>query len=273
MSPAHPGKTRGKLLQEAGPADMERYSDYDPFAWLYATHWGAEYHEQALAVLDQLILNQLPPRRIHSRPLLRRRPPDCALHAKGFDVVGIDGSECMLEFARTRCPEVPFIAADARTFETDRRFDLVLSTFDALNHVMTPDGFRSVCLRAYDAVQPGGYFAFDLNREEAYTDLWSQTSAQVEPDMVSVAIGTVPPRDRVADCYITLFRLIAERLGTFGLPTFAVLPSRRGCVEQSLRRKLRDRRSVRCLAGPGHVGQHRERTQLLPGSARHLKST
>lgn len=189
---------------------MERYADYDPFAWLYATHWGAEYHEQALAVLNQLILNQLP----HGASILDLCCGDgrltAALHARGFDVVGIDGSERMLEFARSRCPKVPFIAADARTFEIGRRFHLVLSTFDALNHVMTPDGFRSVCRRAYDAVQPGGYFAFDLNREEAYTDLWSQTSAQVEPDMVSVAIGTYSRDGRIADCYITLFRLVAD---------------------------------------------------------------
>ncbi len=189
---------------------MQPYSDYDPFAWLYATHWGAEYHEQALAILDQLILQQLP----HGASILDLCCGDgrltCALHARGFDVAGIDGSECMLAFARARCPAVPFVAADARTFESDRRFDLVLSTFDALNHVMTPGDFHRVCLRAHEAVQPGGYFAFDLNREEAYTYLWSTTSAQVEPDMVSVAVGSYSPKTRIADCDITLFRLIAE---------------------------------------------------------------
>lgn len=188
-----------------------RYKDYDPFAWLYATHWGDEYHAQAWTVLDRLILHQLP----ESAFILDLCCGDGrlaqALDIKGFRVMGLDGSERMLEFARERCPGIRFIGADARSFTLDERFEAVISTFDALNHVMNNDDFAEVCRRVFAVVKPGGWFAFDLNREEAYTLLWTQTSAQVEPDMVSVAQGSYDPELRVADCDITLFRLCVDR--------------------------------------------------------------
>jgi SAM-dependent methyltransferase len=190
---------------------MQRYTDYDPFAWLYATHWGGEYHDQAWAVLDKLILHQLP----RGAAVLDLCCGDGrlagVLDSQGYRVTGLDGSERMLEFARERCPHVPFVAGDAREFRFEQGFDAIISTFDALNHVMTPDGFASVCRSVHRALKPGGYFAFDLNREEAYTELWAQTSTQIEPDMVSVAVGSYNRATRVADCRITLFRLFVDR--------------------------------------------------------------
>lgn len=186
---------------------MGRYNDYDPFAWLYATHWGSEYHEQAWAVLDKLILHQLP----RGADILDLCCGDGrlvqVLDLKGFNMAGIDGSDRMLDFARERCPTIDFIAADARSFTHQRRFDAVISTFDALNHVMSPDGLAAVCRCVHDVVKPGGYFAFDLNREQAYTDLWAQTATQVEPDMVSVSVGSWNGQARTAHCDITLFQL------------------------------------------------------------------
>jgi SAM-dependent methyltransferase len=202
---------------------MQQYRDYDPFAWLYATHWGAEFHKQSTAVLDRLLLHLLRP----GAPVLDLCCGDgrltAALHQRGFRVTGIDGSEHMLEFARHRAPQVPFIAADARTFELDERFDAVLSTFDALNHIMSPDEFAAVCRQVVRVLHPGGYFAFDLNREEAFTDYWSQTATQIEPGMVSVSIGTYDPNDRIARCDITLFRLLddAWQRSDFGLSEYA----------------------------------------------------
>lgn len=190
---------------------MRRYNDYDPFAWLYATHWGSEYHAQAWSILDQLILRQLAP----GAEVLDLCCGDGRLaqilDLKGFRVIGLDGSERMLDFARERCPTLQFLAADARTFELPYPVDAVISTFDALNHVTNQDDFSEVCRHVHDALRPGGYFVFDLNREEAYTTLWAQTSAQVEPEMVSLAVGSYEAGLRTAHCDITLFRLCVDR--------------------------------------------------------------
>ncbi len=186
-------------------------SSYDPFAWLYATYWGAEYHEQAFAVLHQLILHRLPNRASILDLCCGDGRLAYLLDWKGYQVTGLDGSERMLEFARERCPGLRFVAGDVRTFTMEGHFDAVISTFDALNHVMTPEEFAGVCRRVHDVLKPGGYFAFDLNREEAYTQLWAQTVAQVEPEMVSVSAGFYDAPARTAHCDITLFRLYVDR--------------------------------------------------------------
>jgi SAM-dependent methyltransferase len=200
-----------------------RYTDYDAFAWLFATRWGSEYHAQAVTVLERLILHQLPPRAAILDLCCGDGRLARVLHEKGYCVAGIDGSDEMLDFARKRCPDIDFVAADARTFESERRFDAVVSTFDALNHVMSADDLACVCRRVHSSLKPGGYFAFDLNREEAYTVLWSRTFAEVEPEMVSVSLGSYDPGTRIAICDVTLFRLLADewRRSDFRLSQYA----------------------------------------------------
>jgi len=177
-------------------------------AWLYATHWGGEYHEQGYSILDKLLFRNLAPgARILDLGCGDGRIAQQLWH-RGFDVIGIDGSERMLEFARERAPAVPFIAADARSFTLDKPADAVISTFDALNHVMTPMELASVFGCVYAALKPGGEFVFDLNREEAYTMLWSTTYAIVEPEVVSVCVGGYNRDSRVAHADFTIFRAV-----------------------------------------------------------------
>jgi len=189
---------------------MERYSGYDPFAWLYATHWGREYHEQAWSVLNRLLFHQLPRGARILDVCCGDGRLDQTLAIHGFEITGLDGSENMLAFARERCPQFDFILGDARCFDLPACFDAAISTFDALNHIMSPDELASVFRCVQACLKPGGFFAFDLNREEAYTRLWSQTFALVEPDMVSVSQGWYHRELRIAYCDITLFRLLDE---------------------------------------------------------------
>ncbi|HET7232936.1 MAG TPA: class I SAM-dependent methyltransferase [Longimicrobium sp.] len=85
----------------------------------------------------------------------------------GYRVTGIDLSAPMLEHARAAAGsyaesgQVTFVHADASDFALDERFGLVISTYDALNHLPDLDALRScfACVsRACD-----GVFVFDLN--------------------------------------------------------------------------------------------------------------
>ncbi len=187
---------------------VRRYTDYDPFAWLYQEHWGREYHEQAYAVLQRLLLDRLPPRASLLDLCCGDGRLTLALANGGYRMTGLDGSARMLQFARRRAPDVEFVLADARAFRFRRRFDAIVSTFDALNHIMSAAELAQVCACAWRALKPGGYLAFDLNRAEAYTDLWSSTTATVEDDNVSVGVGSFDQATGYAMCDITLFHLV-----------------------------------------------------------------
>jgi SAM-dependent methyltransferase len=124
-----------------------------------------------------------------------------------YQVTGLDGSEELLAIAREAAQDIPFLLGDARDFSLgDRRFRLAVSTFDSLNHVQSGRDLAKVFRCVYASLEPGGYFAFDLNREEAYLHLWSHVSGNADENAVSVARGSYDRRKRVALCEITLFR-------------------------------------------------------------------
>jgi SAM-dependent methyltransferase len=107
---------------------------------------------------------------------------------KGYAVTGIDLSTTMLEFARQN--NLPFIAAgkaqfiqgNAASFSLAQSFGLVVSTFDALNHL---PGFSSLescfdCTRA--VLEKGGVFIFDLNTKLGLETHWNSMTAEDRPE-------------------------------------------------------------------------------------------
>src|SRR5579884_3060755 len=194
------------MAQRRSPAGIKRYTDYDPFAWLYTNYWGDEFHRQALPALDRLLLDRVRPGAAILDLCCGDGRITGALARRGYAMTGLDGSEQMLTYARARSPKIPFLLGDARSFDLPAQFDAVISTFDALNHVMSRRELRTVFRRVFACLTPGGWFAFDLNREEAYRDLWVRSANSVDKASVSIARGSYDPRRRVARCAVTLFR-------------------------------------------------------------------
>lgn len=186
---------------------MRRYADYDPFAWLYANYWGDDFHREIMPVLDRLILHLLPPKAQLLDLCCGDGRLTRALVKRGYRVVGVDGSERMLTYAKQRAPKAEFYLNDVRRLELPRRFEAVISTFDSLNHIMKTEELQKVFENVFDCLEPGGYFAFDLNREDAYIDLWSRTSTIVDKKIVSIARGTYDSATKVALCEVTLMLL------------------------------------------------------------------
>ena len=184
-----------------------RFADYDPFAWFYTTYWGEEFHREVMPVLDRLLL-QLLPRKAEILDLCCGDGRIAqSLAKRGYRVAGVDGSERMLTYARRRLPKAELYLKDARKFKLPPRFDAVISTFDSLNHVMETGDLKVVFQNVFACLKPGGLFAFDLNREEAYMDLWSRTSTVVDKRAVAVARGTYDSTRKIAVCNVTLLRL------------------------------------------------------------------
>jgi ubiquinone/menaquinone biosynthesis C-methylase UbiE len=105
------------MARRRSPADIERYSDYDPFAWLYTNYWGDEFHRQAMPVLERLLLNRVPPPAAILDLCCGDGRITTALARRGYQMTGLDGSEEMLTYARARGPKIPFLLGDARAFE------------------------------------------------------------------------------------------------------------------------------------------------------------
>ena len=113
---------------------------------------------------------------------------------RGYRVVGIDLSEPMLNYAKVNAAayvesgQANFIRADAASFELDERFGLVVSTFDALNHLEGPEALRSCFQCVYPVLLPGGLFIFDLNTR-AGLRRWNGINVQDDEEAMIVTRG------------------------------------------------------------------------------------
>jgi predicted TPR repeat methyltransferase len=93
----------------------------------------------------------------------------CIILERGYRVSGLDLSEAMLDHARTNASmfvqagQAHFVQADASAFTLDERFGLVVSTYDALNHLASLEALQRCFASVYAVTQDGGTFVFDLN--------------------------------------------------------------------------------------------------------------
>jgi SAM-dependent methyltransferase len=112
----------------------------------------------------------------------------------GYRVTGIDLSEYMLTYARqNNAPyiergQASFLQADAADFTLDEQFGLIVSTFDALNH-LPDDGALCGCFASvYPLLLPQGVFIFDLNTRTGLTR-WNAINVRDMPDHMIVDRG------------------------------------------------------------------------------------
>ena len=72
----------------------------------------------------------------------------------------------MIAMAKEKYPELVFEQGNMVTYESDRQFDLVTSTCDAMNHILEPADLQQVMRNVHSYLAPGGYFLFDLLKWE-----------------------------------------------------------------------------------------------------------
>jgi SAM-dependent methyltransferase len=119
----------------------------------------------------------------------------------GYRVVGLDLSDSMLEHAKANASmfvqagQARFVQGDAADFMLDERFGLVVSTFDALNHLPGFDALRRcfACVRA--VTLDGGTFIFDLNTPVGLRR-WNNITVQELDDMVIINRGIYDGGDK-----------------------------------------------------------------------------
>lgn len=119
----------------------------------------------------------------------------------GYRVTGLDLSADMLHYAEdntrafVQSGQARFVQADAAAFTFDESFGLVVSLFDALNHLPDWDALRG-CFRSVRVVTgAGGMFIFDLNTRQGLKR-WNQISVSEDEDILIVNRGIYDGGDR-----------------------------------------------------------------------------
>lgn len=170
---------------------------YDRFAAVYNSHWGSNslhflplYERQALNALPECarILDLCCGTGQFSRVLTRR----------GFQVVGVDSSAGMLNFARNNVPEAEFVCSDVRNFRTPIKFDAAVCVYDSLNHLLTIEDLTSAFETVRHCLSPHGLFALDMNMPAKYRNSWRGEFTVEESDSVYEIVARVDHPQRLA---------------------------------------------------------------------------
>jgi SAM-dependent methyltransferase len=78
-------------------------------------------------------------------------------------LAGMDISPNMLDLARARLPTTEFIQGDISSFDLGNRFDVIICTYDVLNHLAEFNHWISCFACACKHLAEGGLFIFDIN--------------------------------------------------------------------------------------------------------------
>lgn len=166
---------------------MAERGSYNEFAAYYDVYWAAGYLRDLAEGLEETILPLVPPRaRVLDLCCGTGRLAGW-LSERGFHVIGLDNSAAMLAAARRNAPDATFVEADARSFALPQRVDLVLSTFDSVNHFASLDELEQVFRCVHAALSDDGLFCFDFNTKEGFEYAGDETYAALGEDHVCVS--------------------------------------------------------------------------------------
>lgn len=117
-------------------------------------------------------------------------------------VIGVDRSEAMLAQAAQRAfderANVRWICQDIRQLHLPTQVDLILSTCDSLNYLLTSEDWRSALTGVVNNLSTAGWFCFDVLGPARLTSLQDGVWHDVNEDHVALFETRVTATDRIA---------------------------------------------------------------------------
>lgn len=97
------------------------------------------------------------------------------LAGRGYDMIGVDNSEDMLEIAMEKRQEsghdILYLLQDMQEFELYGTVRAVVSVCDSVNYVTEKEELEQVFRLVNNYLDPGGIFIFDFNTEYKYREV------------------------------------------------------------------------------------------------------
>ena len=97
------------------------------------------------------------------------------LAKEGYDMIGVDNSEDMLEIASEKRAEsglnILYLLQDMREFELYGTVKAVVSICDSINYILEEDDLREVFSLVNNYLDPKGVFIFDFNTRYKYEEI------------------------------------------------------------------------------------------------------
>lgn len=139
------------------------------------------------------------------------------LASYGYDMIGVDNSEEMLEIAMDKKEEskydILYLLQDMRQFELYGTVRAIVSVCDCINYITEEKELEQVFRLANNYLDPGGIFLFDFNTEYKYREvLGDQTIAEDREECSFIWENYYEEKERLNEYALTLFIKETEQL-------------------------------------------------------------
>lgn len=140
------------------------------------------------------------------------------MYAKGYDMIGVDASECMLNVAMEKKEksgsEILYLQQDMRELELYSTVGTIFSVCDSLNYILDEDELLEVFSLVNNYLFPGGIFIFDFNTDHKYRDIIGETTiAENREDCSFIWENFYDPEEEINEYDLTVF--VREEGDTF----------------------------------------------------------
>lgn len=108
------------------------------------------------------------------------------LAARGYDMIGVDGSEEMLSQAYNRAADVGgilFLQQDLRDFELYGTVGAVTCCLDSLNYLLSEDDLSQCFRNVHNYLDPDGLFLFDMNTPRKFREVYGNNAYILEEEL------------------------------------------------------------------------------------------
>ncbi len=79
---------------------------------------------------------------------------------------GFDLSPAMIEVANEKQLNANFFVGDARTFSSEKQYDLIICFMDTINYLTSENDLKKAFSHAANNLKPGGKMLFDIHQED-----------------------------------------------------------------------------------------------------------
>lgn len=128
----------------------------------------------------------------------------------GYDMIGVDMSMEMLEYAREKCPEeVLLLQQDMRELELYGTAAAMVCICDGMNYLVETEDLRQVFERVRLFLDAGGVFIFDMKTAYFYeTQLGSQTLTDNRDNATLIWDNVYHADTGINEYILTIYRLV-----------------------------------------------------------------
>ncbi len=132
------------------------------------------------------------------------------LAAEGYDMIGIDNSQGMLQIAMDKKErsgmDILYLQQDMRAFELYGTVGAVISVCDSMNYLLTEEDLLSVFRLVNNYLYPDGLFLFDFNTVYKYeTVIGDATIAENREDCSFIWENYYHPEEEINEYDLTVF--------------------------------------------------------------------